>query len=424
MSAVSADWTPDPIMTSVESIATRWKARLLVSKRGGTLGNVANALTALRYAPEWEAVLHFNESSLATVAKAVPPFGPTPAVPFDWADEHDVLTSAWLQHQGISVNKEIAGQAVQVVAREHSYHPIRNYLNGLAWDEVERIDDWLARYLGVKPCDYIRAVGAKFLIGCVARIYEPGCKVDTSPIFESPQGALKSTALRTLAGDDFFTDDIADLGSKDSVMGTRGVWIIELSELDSMTRAEVSRVKAFMSRQVDRIRPPYGRRIMNFSRQCMFAGSTNKKDYLKDETGNRRWWPVRCGQINIDELQRDRDQLWAEAVVRYRAGDPWWLDRQCLVEAAASEQQDRYEEDPWQPVIEKWIDDRESVTVIEILDKCLNKREKDWTQIDKNRVAKCLKALKWVRYQKRLDDDKREWRYRRSPVAPDGGANR
>ncbi len=169
ISAVSADWTPDPILNSAESIATRWKARLLVGKRGGALGNVANALTALRYAPEWQGVLHFNESSLATVAKATPPFERTPAIPFDWAEEHDILTAAWLQHQAISVNKEIAGQALQVVAREHSFHPVRDYLDSLKWDGISRLDAWLTLYLGADPSDYVRAVGSKFLIAGVAR---------------------------------------------------------------------------------------------------------------------------------------------------------------------------------------------------------------------------------------------------------------
>ena len=414
MSAASADWTPDPIMNLAESIATRWKARLLVGKRGGTLGNVANALMALRYAPEWQGVLHFNESSVATVARAVPPFEHTPAVPFDWADEHDVLTAAWLQ--GISVNKEIAGQAVQVVAKEHSFHPIRDYLNALEWDGVSRIDSWLTVYLGVEPSDYIQAVGPKFLIGAVARICQPGCKADTSPIFEGPQGNQKSTALRALAGDAFFTDDVAEMGSKDSVMGTRGVWIIELSELDSMTRAEVSRVKAFMSRQVDRIRPPYGRRIMSFPRECIFAGSTNKDDYLKDETGNRRWWPVRCGRINIDELQRDRDQLWAEAGTRFRAGEAWWIDSAQLSAAATQEQQQRYDEDAWQPLIEEWVQGHEHVTVNQILRNCLEKQPRDWNQGDKTRVARCLRAIGWTRKRAPKDEQgHREWRYHPGP---------
>ena len=141
-------------------------------------------------------------------------------------------------------------------------------------------------------------MGAKWLIGGVARIFQPGCKVDTCLILEGEQGLLKSTALRTLAGDAFFTDDIADLGSKDSVMQTRGVLIIELAELDSMSR-EVSRVKAFMSRQVDRIRPPYGRRVIEVPRECIFAGTTNKDTYLKDETGGRRFWPVKVGAVSV-----------------------------------------------------------------------------------------------------------------------------
>jgi putative DNA primase/helicase len=177
-------------------------------------------------------------------------------VPFAWTDEQDVLTAAWLQLHGIPVNREIAGQAVQTIAREHPFHPIRDYLNSLVWDGIERIDNWLTLYLGVGPSDYVSAVGGKFLIGAVARVHRPGAKNDTCLILEGSQGALKSTALRTLAGDEFFSDDIADLGSKDSVLQTRGVWIIELAELDSMSKGEVSRVKAFMSRQVDRVRPP------------------------------------------------------------------------------------------------------------------------------------------------------------------------
>jgi predicted P-loop ATPase len=383
---------------------------LLVGKRGGALAVVANAITALRHAPEWQGVLHFNESSLATIVTLAPPFERAPPVPFPWADEHDVLAAAWLQHQGISVNKEIAGQAVQTVAREHAFHPIRDYLNSIKWDGIERIDYWLTLYLGADPSKYIEAVGARFLIGGVARVFRPGVKNDTCPILEGPQGALKSTALRTLAGNDFFTDDIAELGSKDSVMQTRGVWIIELSELDAMTRGEVSRVKAFMSRSVDRIRPPYGRRVIEAPRECVFAGTVNKDTYLKDETGNRRFWPIRCGVIRIVELERDRDQLWAEARERFCAGDPWWFESAALVELAAEEARARYEGDPWDEVIGEWISGRESVSIPEVLAQCLNKNRETWTQADQNRVARSLAAKGWIRRQRRTGDQ-REWRY-------------
>jgi predicted P-loop ATPase len=227
-------------------------------------------------------------------------------------------------------------------------------------------------------------------------------------------------ALRTLASDELFSDDIADLGSKDSVMQTRGVWIIELSELDVLNRTEVSRVKAFMSRQVDRIRPPYGRRVIEAPRECVFTGTVNKETYLKDETGGRRFWPVKCGVIRIAELKRDRDQLWAEARARFQAGDKRWIDNKELAEAAAEEAEARYEGDPWDDPITEWLEDptqrrderghpiadlistRDSVTISDVLTHCLGKRREFWTQPDQNRVARCLAAKGWKRRQKRV----------------------
>lgn len=398
------------------------------------LALVANALIALRHAPEWQGALHFNESSMATIAKAAPPFDAPIDVPFPWADEHDLLTAAWMQHQGIPVAKEIAGQAVHAVAREHSFHPIRAYLDSLKWDGIKRIDDWLTLHMGADTSEYVRAVGAKFLIGAVARVYRPGVKNDTCPIFEGAQGLQKSTALRKLAGDNFFSDDIAELGSKDSVMQTRGMWIIELSELDAMSGSEKSRVKAFMSRQVDRIRPPYGRRVIEAPRECVFAGTVNKETYLKDETGGRRFWPIKCGAIRIADLERDRDQLWAEARQRFQSGDTWWLDSKRLMEAAAEEAEARYEVDPGDELIADWLKNPQrridqtghpiaemtstpdSVTVAEILIHCIGKRLNSWTQTDQNRVARSLTAMRWTRYQRRIPGG-REWRYM-SPVSP------
>ncbi len=435
MNQPSTDWLP-----MVETFASHndaaWKAALLKGARGFPTAVVANALIALRQAPEWKGVLHFNESSMATIVKLSPPWHDTPPVPFTWTDEHDVLTAAWLQHQGISVNKEIAGQAANAIAREHSFHPIRDYLNSLSWDGVGRIDDWFIRYLGVDPSEYARAVGAKFLIGGVARVFQPGVKNDTCPILEGPQGAQKSTALRILAGDEFFTDDIAELGSKDSAMQTRGVWIIELAELDSMTRGDQSRAKAFASRQADRIRPPYGKRVVKAPRECVFAGTVNKETYLRDETGGRRYWPVKCGHIKIEDLRCDRDQLWAEAKYRYRAGEKWWLDDANLIRYAAAEVKARYESDPWDERIAAWVkcphpginlpqdvpepmSTEEFVTVEDILIHCIGKRPDSWTQTDQNRVARSLISINWRRKQKRINGDK-TWGYVSvSPVSPD-----
>lgn len=154
----------------------------------------------------------------------------------------------------------------------------------------------------------------------MARIYRPGTKVDNCLILDGGQGTLKSTALRTLA-EPWFTDELGDLGSKDAALQLRGAWIIELSELDAMQRMEASRIKAFISRSNDRYRPPYGRHVVDMPRECILAGTVNHQTYLRDETGGRLFWPVRTGRIDIADLKRDRDQLWAGARARYQTGD-------------------------------------------------------------------------------------------------------
>jgi|HubBroStandDraft_6_1064221.scaffolds.fasta_scaffold116307_1 predicted P-loop ATPase len=412
--ATSDDWLRELDSTDPAS-EVGWKTLLITNQKTGVAsGGVANAIIALRHAPEWNGVLAFDQSAYGVVARLKPPFEKCLDAPFKWADHHDIQTAAWLQHQGISVNNIIAGQALQTVAMEHPFHPIRDYLNSLKWDGARRIDGWLTRYLGVEPSEYVSAIGPRFLIGAVARIFHPGGKNDTCPILEGEQGKLKSTAVRTLAGDAFFSDDISELGSKDSVLQTRGVWIIELSELDSMSRADISRVKGFMTRQVDRIRPPYGRRVIDAPRECVFIGTTNRDVYLKDETGGRRFWPVRVGKIDIDSLGRDRDQLWAEAGMRFNAGESWWLDTKELSDLAAQEVQSRYEGDPWDEPIKKWIEDRDDVSIPDVLEMCLAKPKGTWNQADQNRVARCLIAADWKRFRRR-EGGMNVWKYRPKP---------
>ena len=192
----------------------------------------------------------------------------------EWTGHEDRLTAEWLQREGILVSVDIAAQAVQTVARDHSFHPVRVYLESLQWDGVERLDQCLSAYLGAEAGPYATAVGSRWLLSGVARIIQTGAKADCCLILEGPQGIRKSTALRTIAGD-FFTYELADLGSKDAAMQTRGVWIIELSELDSLGHAEVARIKAFISRTTDGFRPPHGMRLVESPRQCVFAGTVN-----------------------------------------------------------------------------------------------------------------------------------------------------
>ena len=210
-------------------------------------------------------------------------------------------------------------------------------------------------YLGRRDTPLNRAIGSRWMISAVARIMQPGAKVDHMLILEGPQGTKKSSALKMLAGADWFTDELAEIGSKDAAQQMRGIWIIEIAELDAISRAEVSRIKAFLSRTTDRYRPPYERYVVEVPRQCVFAGSVNPDTYLRDETGNRRFWPVRCGNINLDALSRDRDQLWAEAVARYRDGTIWWLNEAELIADAKIEQDQRYQADAWDARIDRWL---------------------------------------------------------------------
>ena len=425
---------------NADLFSTEWRAGLLYKDEGDPRAVLANAIHALRNAPEWQGVLWHNEFATSTIARQPPPwaYGARDWEDTPWSDRDDYLTAEWMQHQGILVPASIAGQAVEVVARDRTFHPVREYLDALQWDERSRLDRWLIDYLGVADSSYARAVGARWLISAVARVFVPGAKADCALILEGPQGIKKSTALSVMA-EPWFTDRLSDLGSKDAAMETKGVWIIEIAELDTMSRAEVSAIKAFMSRTHDRFRPPYGKRLVDLPRQCVFAGSINPEGgYLKDATGGRRFWPVACGHIDTDRLERDRDQLWAEAHDRFRVGEPWWLETAELNALASEEQADRYQGDAWEEPIRAYLDNEiewmdngygsrtpyrhprvealTDVTVGEILEKALGIEKGRWTQTDQNRVARCLVSMGFSRHKTRKSGGNREWRYRLTPI--------
>ncbi len=384
-----------------------WRAALMANEKNNPRPILANAICALRHAPAWVGVLAWDEFALRVIPTGDPPWGPVRG----WGDQEDRLTTDWLQHNGIFVKITEAAQAVQAAAHDCLIHPVRQYLDALQWDGIARIDDWLTLYCHAEQSELTQAVGQRWLISAVARIFVPGCQADHVLILESAQGFGKSTALRTI-GEPFYSEDLADFSTKDASMGVAGAWIIELPELDAMSRADVSRVKAFVSRRVDRYRPPYGRSVLEAPRQCVFAGSVNHSEYLRDETGGRRFWPVATGRVDLDALRRDKNQLWAEAVVRYRRGDKWWLDSPKLIEDATCEQDDRYLADPWETEMVEWLATRTQteVTTADILRGPLRKDVGQWTRGDETRVGVILRRLHW-KPRRRAGSDARRRSY-------------
>jgi predicted P-loop ATPase len=419
-------------------VRARWASQLLLDLAGSPERNEANVITALKNDEVFAGTLLFDEFRQAVlVSRALPWDEPVSIVPRAWTDADDVRCAEWLQRHEINVAPSVVSRSVAAIARDIRIHPVRDYLRSLAWDETPRLETWTIAYLGAADTQLNRAFGSLWMISAVARIMKPGCKVDHMLILEGPQGAKKSSALKVLAGEEWFTDELAEIGSKDAAQQMCGIWIIEIAELDAISRAEVSRIKSFLSRGVDRYRPPYERYVVDVPRQCVFAGSVNPDTYLRDETGNRRFWPVRCGRIDLDALACDRDQLWAEAVARYRDGAIWWLDEPGLMASAKAEQDQRYQADAWDARIDRWlVYERRSVnhgygsyadwreeeierpspltdtTVGEILEGALAIEPARWTRADQMRVTAYLKARNWERYQVRKGEV-REWRYRR-----------
>jgi putative DNA primase/helicase len=386
----------------------------------------SNVTEILTNDERWVGCISLNEFSQIAEFVKQPPHEPSTGVwlPRAVNDPDITFITNWIAHQyRIMAHPEMVGNCVTATASRNRHHPVRKYLEGLEWDGIERLSSWLEDFCGARAtgssANYIRNVGRAWMISAVARIYRPGCKADHVLILEGPQGILKSTVFKTLA-DPWFTDQVASLDSKDSSLGVHGMWVIELAELDAMSRHEVGKVKAFLTVVTDRIRPPYGHNVMQYDRQCVFGGTVNHTDYLRDETGNRRFWPVRCAtsKINIPALAEARDQLWAEAVAAYRAGEIWWLEDET---AAREEQDDRMQVDVWEEPISAYLAqvaagvgpvmrERPYVTLPDVL-KALQIPVERQGLAESRRAVAVLKRLGWLRRQVRNGNGVREWRY-------------
>jgi predicted P-loop ATPase len=395
-----------------------WYARCITGSRGQILSNHANVMLALRQDPAWQGVFGYDEMrEQVMLLRSLPVPGRTSAQvlekPRPWTDNDDAAAVEWLQIAGLPhASIETVSKAISYRADEVKYHPLRDYLECLEWDGIGRIEGcttsegeiiepWMTQFLGAKSSDYTRAIGKLFLIAAVARIYEPGCKMDQILILEGEQGTGKSTACRILAGDEYFSDNLPDLASKDAQGHLAGKWLIELAELDALIRTEPTAVKAFLTRQVDRFRPPYGRREIQRPRQCVFIGTTNHDAYLKDETGGRRFWPVRTEDIDLEGLTLERDQLLAEAVHLYKQGALWHIDAPDLLADARNEQSARFDSDVWEDPVTRYVADKDEVTLGEVMECALRIETPRMEKAAQNRVKRILAHLGFERGPRR-----------------------
>jgi predicted P-loop ATPase len=388
--------------------APEWLVHCSKDGRGEPVPNLANTMIALRSDPTVRSTLAFDEMRRAAILVRPIATGGHNLKQHLVTDVDVSALQEWLQLAGLrNVAKETVHQAIDLRAEECAFHPVRAYLEGLQWDGTPRLAAFFPRYFGTEPTPYVKAIGRMFLVSMVARILEPGCKADHLPVLEGLQGSFKSTACHILGGE-WFSDNLPDVTDwKDTAQHLRGKWLIEVSEMHAMNRAEAAQLKAFITRTTERYRPSYGRKEIIEPRQCVFIGTTNKNVYLRDETGGRRFWPIKTGIVDIHGLARDRDQLFAEAVEKYRDSEPWWPDRAFEREHIMVEQEARFEADAWEETIAEYLATVPRTTVGRVAREALHIETPKIGTADQRRISAILELLKWERQPK--DSDGTRW---------------
>lgn len=334
-----------------EDYNDEWKAELEYTKSGKLLCNIANIILILENDPALAGHIVHDLFTGMDSAKDGLPWNKNAN---QWTDTDDANLRVWLEKHYDITGKEKIADALTAVLTRHSYHPIRDYLSGLTWDGVPRLDRIIIDYMGAEDSELNRAMSRKHFVAAVARVFNPGCKYDYCLIMSGAEGIGKSTLLRVMGGR-WFNDSITTLEGKEGMEQLRRAWVVELGELSSIKRSDVEQVKAHLSKQVDIYRAAYARRVLEHPRQCVFCGTTNEALFLKGDTGNRRFWVIpvvaelRKYKDWSEAIRRDRDQLWAEAVHYYKLGEPLYLSEE--LEAQAKQRQQDFNDDNDDPIV-------------------------------------------------------------------------
>lgn len=323
----------------------------------------------------------------------------------EWTDAAAIELKAWLEKNWITdeVKTATLREAVDAVAARHTIHPVRDWLTGLEWDRTERLPTFFSDFCGTPLTPYSEAVARSLFVSAVARIMKPGTKVDTMVCLEGAQGIGKSKLVQAIFGMDWHCEITEAPGGLDFYQNLRGKWVGEFSELSAMGKVDQNRVKQALTQTQDTYRASYGRNSRTYPRQFVFIGNTNKHEYLMDETGARRYLPIECTEIDSESVSTIRDQLFAEAVVRYRAGEKWWD-----IPGAEREQDARYQQDVWEEKIADWLRGKLKVTVLEVMEECLMLKSDRQGRSEQTRIGMILKRLKWA-IKRETDGDRRRF---------------
>lgn len=351
-------------ITDVEQIDESWKERLEVDRKGNIFGTIDNIILILENDNYFKSRIAFDDFEKCEVAVRDLPWRKISWQTRRLIDRDDANIRHYLEKTyGIS-HLTKTKDAMQVWAQKTVFHPIKDYLNGLVWDGESRVDTLLVDYQGAADNDYTRTVTRKILVAAVARVFKPGCKFDTILTLVGEQGLKKSSLIAKL-GKQWFSDSFSfnqlTKNETKAVEQVQGVWLVEIAEMAGMAKAEIETVKHFVSKTEDRFRVAYGHRTENFPRQCVFFATTNKFDFLRDPTGNRRYWPVLVNETEpaknvFSDLTEDEiDQIWAEAVQFYKEGEKLYLPEE-MVAKATEVQKKHTEEHPWTPIIEDYLE--------------------------------------------------------------------
>jgi len=370
-----------------------------------------NADLYLSYDPKWFGTFVYDEfQQTERIVEALPW---DDKQKFTWRDVEDTdLTQlrGRLSLEGINIgsNTEMSN-ILKSVALKKTIHPVQNYFDKLIWDGNPRLDDWLIDYCDAttQPKEYVRAVGSNFIKASVKRIYNAGEKFDHVIVFEGHQSAGKSTLLEALAtfnGESYFTDSITfdHIGGAHLAQHLKGKLIVEFAELSGLSAKDRNKVKSWISSRIDEVMPKFSNSIVKLPRQFIVAGSTNDSDYLNDPTGGRRFWPIKVGKIKLDMFNLVKEQIWAEAIHRVKAGELHYIETDDPVYIQATQEQaSRFEGHVWEDIISSYVSNKTVVTTEEILIECLVKPRERWSRKDKADIAEVMRGLGW--------DNKPKW---------------